>query len=494
MIQPPNSGSLAQMFAQLAAGLEAPQDPLEDRVAAARAAAARKDILGWGKAVMPGRFHLPYCGEMHGYFVKIRHEPLTDTEAPRDHAKTAIKCNLIPLFQALEEPELFDYYLNIQATMPKALAVNLGIKLELEQNEVLREVYGDQVGADKWTDQLFVLKNGVVFHAVGAGQSIRGTNYRLRRPNYAIGDDLYDEEHINNPEATLKINSWFWSTVYPMMAEDRRTSVHVQGTAINDADLLKELSTKPGVVYKHFAAIDDTARTALWPELKTYAQRCAQRDLMPSVIFAREYQNERRDDSSSIVKASWLQGWEFDPASLKFDGRTNRLLAVFLPVDPSIGAKVENDKTGMAVILKTQRSDARGADYWITHLVNEHLSLDARILRMQEIIDRQPAGMKVTKARIEAVAGFKDFAAEARRRLTGAGVEEVNVVKDKISVLESKSWHFENKKVHVSTAIPKALRDELFYQLTVNHPQNDDLRDAVLLALDSSSKQWGEFL
>ena len=240
MISPAHSTTQAvsKMIGDLALALEAPIQPLEERVIAARAAAKKKDILAWGKAVMPEKFNLPFCKKMHEYFVKIRHEPFTDTEAPRDHSKTTIKCNLIPLFQALEEPEKFDYYLNVQSTEKKGLSVNVALKLEIEQNEVIKEIYGDQVGEDKWTDLLFVLKNGVVFQALGAGQSIRGTNYRNRRPNYIIIDDLYEEEDINNADSTIKKNDWFWGTLYPAMAENRPSSLHLQGTAINREDLL----------------------------------------------------------------------------------------------------------------------------------------------------------------------------------------------------------------------------------------------------------------
>lgn len=495
MMPQPNLNGLAEILSQVAEGIVAPHDPIEDRVKILREAAARKDILAWGKAAMPNAYHRGFCQELHGYFVEIRHATLTCTEAPRDHAKTSIKSILITMFQALEEPKMFDYYLNVQGTEKKALAVNLAIKLEIEQNEVLKAAYGDQVGRDKWTDALFVLKNGVAFQAASTGQSLRGTMYRMRRPNYCVLDDIYDDDDIHNVEQTIKKNEWVWSTLYPMMAEDRSSCLHVQGTAINDVDILKELGEKAkdpeaGVKYRSFSAINDTDQTALWPELKTYAQRCSQRALMPSVIFAREYQNERRDESSAIVKASWLNGWEFDPATLRFD-REHKIIMTQILVDPSIGKNSENDKTGMAVLIKTKRSDSKSHDYWITKLVNEHLSLDARILKMQDIIDTQPSGWRIGKARVEAVAGFKDFASEARRRIQGVGVEEVDVVKDKISVLESKSWHFENKKVHISLAIPKPLRDELFHQLTTNHPPHDDLRDALLLGLDATgASMW----
>lgn len=501
MIQqtPESRASLAKLVSQLAEGLLVQEDPFKDRVRALQEARERKDIKAWLKAAMPRTYRLPFC-ELHDYIVETRNEPEHALEAPRGHAKTAMGCAGIPLYQALEEPQLFDYYLNVQGSEGKALALNLGIKLELEQNDVLREVYGDQVGPDKWTDGLFVLKNGVVFHAVSTGQKLRGTNYRLRRPNWVRLDDAYEDDDIHNPEQTAKKNDWIESTLQPLMAADRPTAYCHQGTAINDTDALRKFEERakldPKIKFRRFAAFDEKTKTSLWPELKSYEdwQRKRAAPGTNPTIFAREYLNERRDDASAIVKPSWLRGWEFDPNTLKFDGREHRLLAARLLVDPSIGQKVENDATGMAVMLKSQMKDAESADYWIMRLDNERISLHERVQLIQTIVTKPPRGYKINVCRIEGVAGFLDFVAEARRRVRGVGIEEVEAKKDKIAHLESKSWNFQNGKVHISTDIPQIMRDELFNQLTVNHPAHDDLRDAVLFGIDEGAKTWGDFL
>lgn len=495
---PGKTKNLADMLSNVAQGLAAPDDPITDRLGALREAGQRKDIKTWLKLAMPQAFTLGFCDELHDYLIAIRHEEETGTEAPRGFAKTAIGCSGVTLFGALEEPEVCDYFLNVQGTEKKALALNLGIKLELEQNELLRLAYGDQVGTEKWTDALFVLRNGVVFQAVSTGQSLRGTNYRLRRPKWIQADDVYDEDDINNPESTQKKNDWLESTLRPMLASGCKTFYHLQGTAINDVDALKQMEERSkladtGIKFRRFAAINDEAKTSLWPEQRSYADWVKRRAGMSPTIFAREYMNERRDESSAIVKPSWLASWEFDPANLRFD-RDHRLLGAYLLVDPSIGQKVENDATAMVVLLKSQMKDAKGSDYWIVGLVNERLTLNDRIIKMQDLIDHPPLGYKLTKGRIEAVAGFKDFAAEARRRLKGLGIDEVDVVKDKISVLESKSWHFQNGKVHLSKHIAAPLRTELYNQMTVNHPPHDDLRDALLLGLEGGATNWGQFL
>lgn len=277
----------------------------QSRLEIARRAAKDKDILLWGWALFPDKFELPFCAKLHGYFVKIRGFEFTDTEAPRNHAKTTIKCFLIPLFQALEEPETFRHYINIQATQQKALAVNMAIKTELESNDLLIELYGDQCGV-KWTDSQFVLTNGVIFSAIGAGQSVRGLNYLNRRPDYFIIDDLYDEEDIYNPESTKKKGLWFWGSLYSARAKSRRTSIHFQGTAINPYDMLEELKTKPGVVAKSFRAIEDEEKEiVLWPELNTIESLRIDRIRMGPIIFAREMQNERLDEETTILKRSY---------------------------------------------------------------------------------------------------------------------------------------------------------------------------------------------
>ncbi|MDD5302018.1 MAG: hypothetical protein PHS14_02830 [Elusimicrobia bacterium] len=458
------------------------------RVEVARQAAPEGDILTWGKALFPDKFDLPFCLELHEYFVSIRAEPFTNVEAPRGHAKTAIKCFLIPIYQALVEPAAFRHYLNVQATKEKAIAVNLAIRLELEENQELRELYGDQVGETKWTDGQFVLQNGVVFSAIGAGQSIRGINYRNIRPDYVVIDDLYDEEDINNVESTQKKNAWFWGSLYKARAIGRRTSMHMQGTAINGHDLLEVLKKKKRWTSKTFRGVVDKERgLILWKELDAAARADLFADFedMPTVIFNREVQNERRDDAESIVKKAWLANWRVSPAEFL---RARQLVSVELGCDPSVGKTVHgkvatSDFTGIALVLKARQEDqpAGAYDYLIVGLRNERLSLNKRVDAVIEVAGRFP-DWPATRANIEAISAFEDFAGEVRRK-ANLRVVSVSKVKDKITNLENKSGYFEGGRVFVSDAIPQKMVELLEYQLTTNTPDHDDLRDAALLVL-----------
>lgn len=456
------------------------------RIQRARIAASENDILTWGSCLFPDKFPLPYCRPLHEYLVSVRHHPFTSTKAPRYHSKTTIKGFLVPIYQAIYEPDAYLHYLHVQATDAKAKTVNRTIRIEFEENRELIELCGDLIG-DRWTDEQFVLRNGVCFTAISAGQSVRGINYRNRRPDYIMPDDLYNEEDIYNPDSTEKKNQWFWSTLYPARAQGRRNSIQVIGTATNELDLLNQLEKTSWVKSATFKAIPDwEAKTVLWPEKNSFEQLMRDMEVMTSSIFMREMQNEPRDDKTSIVKTGWLK--EYDPAELVPKGSFEYVMTV-LGCDPSIGQKEENDYSAFTVMNVFRHADnlGHGYEFYIDQLYNEHLSLDKRIHLLQDIQDRQPSNRKITMAYIEGIAGFKDFVAEAKRRTT-LPIREVDKVPDKLANLETKAWFFETGKIFVNKNIEPKLLSNWKYQMTTNHPRYDDLRDATLLPLQLITK------
>lgn len=485
------------------------------QVETAKRAAARGDVLGWGAALFPDKFNLPFCMELHGYLVAIRHDSFTSTEAPRGHAKTTVACFLNPIYTALNEPWAYDHYLNIQATDDKALSINRTIKLEFEENLALKRLYGDVRGS-RWTDQQFVIvvtrpgkSHEIVFTSRSAGQSIRGINYRNKRPCYIMVDDLYNEDDLNNPDSTDKKNGWFNGALMNARAKNRKSCVHFLGTAVNNYDLFEKhkknakTEATPGKRWKcrTFQAIKDwDAFVVLWPDLNTFESLMQDREDMGSLIFAREMQNERWDEESAIVKRSWLlppdgtQGWEIDPEDLEFSHLPGkmRLVAVRIGNDPSIGQKTTNDFNGVALVYVGRVDGSKANSFYIIDLWNERLSMEKRAERLQGIKDAQPPTRAISQCRIEGVAGFMDYVAFVRSK-TNLPVREVKQVQDKITVLQNKSKHFENRRVFISKRIAPALKDELLYQLTTNHPKFDDLRDALLLTIDDTT-DWGNFL
>jgi hypothetical protein len=438
------------------------------RVALARLAIKNNDVLLWGKACFPDKFTLPFCKGLHGYFVEIADETITSTVAPRGHAKTTIKCFLLPIYKALNTPADYNFYLNIQATSTKATAVNISIKNEIEQNPVLRELYGDQKGAEKWTEDLFVLKNGVVFGSVGAGESLRGMNWRNKRPDYVIIDDLYDEDDYNNKKAILKLNRWFWSSVYKAVSSSKKASIHVQGTAFAKYDLMHEMATKSTIKYKKFKSYDEITLIPLWIELNTYEKLMIDKENMGSIAFTREMQNEIKSDEISIIKIDDVQYYDVIPDN-------HRIIKKIIGCDPSIGEKAQSDFTGCAVCYVAVNE--LGVNYWyFEQLVELHLSMSQRIELLKQLYETHKADI----IKIEAVAGFKDFYLETVR-LTNLPVKQETKVIDKLTALEHEQSKFEGKKVFFKRGIVNV--DTAVDQLTTNKPEHDDVRDAIVQCL-----------
>ena len=463
------------------------------RVELARRAAAEGDVLGWGKALMPDKFKLPFC-RLHEYLAAHRGDEMSALEAARGHAKTAIGCMLAPMFQALAEPGRFQHFLQVQATDDKALSVNSSIKMELEQNDLIRRLYGDQVGRDRWTNGQFVLRNGACFTAVGAGQSIRGINYRNRRPDNILVDDLYNEEDIHSPESTEKKNAWFWSTLYPARARDRRSSIKITGTPVNTEDLLAQLKGREGWSHATFRAAEDLDRgPALWPELVSLEQLRRDAASMPPTIFARELMCERLDDASSIVKGEWLQSWEYDPADLRF-GEGLRYLGCTLGIDPSIGKKAENDPAGYALVIKAQRPGAARPEYYVEALTNRCMPQQERLDVAKAYCAGRPFERPVTAVNVECISGFQDFGDLVAKNVA-VPCNLITKVPDKITHLERKSHYFQNRRIFLNRNIEPELKKALVHQLTTNHPKHDDLRDALLHALDDEgANNWGAWV
>lgn len=485
---------------------------LASRIRMAKHYAATKDVLGWNRAVFPHIFYLPYCQEFHGYLVDIRLKEFTWTLGPRNHAKTAVGDFGVSIFQALNEPEIFNHYLFVQGSQDKALALNRMVKNEIEGNEVIHAVYGDLAG-NRWTDQQFCLSNGVAFTAVSTGTSVRGLMYDGRRPDYMMPDDLYNEEHINNPELTLKVNEWFWSTLYNARAKTKRWAIHGTGTAINDYDLgakmTKESRTEDGneIVCRTFKAVKDfDQKIVLWPELHGAGGKDPFQSVMLDFkrmgthIAMRELQNEPRDEATAIIKRAWLyktdgRSWEYDPIELNIQLRdpnsSYTLFSIRIGNDPSIGKKNDSDPTGTAKVLVTQTGE--GNDFWIEWIDDAQLTLQQRKKQLQDICGDCAKDRQVNEVRIEAIGGFDDYATYVASE-TNLPVHRVEWVPDKITNLENRSHFFENGKVHISNLIPREKIDKLVQQLTTNYPEHDDMRDAVLLTMDLEPGSWEKFM
>jgi hypothetical protein len=117
------------------------------------------------------------------------------------------------------------------------------IKHELENNDMLIELFGSQIGPI-WSADTLVLSNGSRIQAFGARQALRGAKHGDDRPDLAVVDDLEDEDSINTELARHKCRRWFDGALVPALIPTGK--IRMVGTPLHPKSLLEEKRAAPG--------------------------------------------------------------------------------------------------------------------------------------------------------------------------------------------------------------------------------------------------------
>ena len=86
------------------------------------------------------------------------------------------------------------------------------IRVEFEENEAIREDFGDLTGK-VWRSNVLVTSTNIKVEAIGSGKKIRGRKHRNWRPDLLILDDIENDENVRTPEQRAKLDSWFKKAV-----------------------------------------------------------------------------------------------------------------------------------------------------------------------------------------------------------------------------------------------------------------------------------------
>jgi len=133
---------------------------------------------------------------------------------PRGFSKTTL-LNGLNAYEAAIDGTIFCVYISKSADHAEMQLGN--IKVEFETNALLKEAYGnlvpDRADPEKWGADMIQLLNGAILIARGRGGQVRGLNFRARRPNRIILDDVEDDGTVESPTVRSKTESWFYSSV-----------------------------------------------------------------------------------------------------------------------------------------------------------------------------------------------------------------------------------------------------------------------------------------
>jgi len=215
--------------------------------------------------------------------------------APRGHAKTTAVTHAYVLASVLFRVK--SNVLLISDTYEQAAAFLGNIKMELVENEILKKEFGlRKLIKDNEGEVIALFDDGAMFRitARGAGQSMRGTTWRNKRPDLVVCDDFENEELVSSPERRDKFKDWFMGAVLPMGGES--CQIRIVGTVLHqDSQLENFLNSPKSWVSRRFAAHNEDMTEILWedrfPKEYWVAEMAMFAEAGKLDVYSREYLN-----------------------------------------------------------------------------------------------------------------------------------------------------------------------------------------------------------
>jgi len=272
---------------------------------------------------------------------------------PRGFSKTTLVLGC-KTYDLCTDGTIFGVYISASAEHAEMQLGN--IKVELEENSLLREAYGNLVpirsDSERWTNREIQLLNGAILIARGRGGQVRGLNFRARRPNRVVLDDVEDEDSIATAELRMKTERWFYGSVAPAgnlmdgAAEDEFAQLPMQitnlGTLLGPECLMIKVSRDPAFNTARFGAKLADGKM-LWEykmSAPTYDKlRRRYQALGKLAEFTREYDSMIRVDDDSIFPTIFI----YQPTPL------TDLVHRAIALDPAISDKPGRDHAAMVV-------------------------------------------------------------------------------------------------------------------------------------------------
>lgn len=338
----------------------------------------------FAKTYFPDVFTSEFCALHKEFFASVediilnkkRKKNFYVRAAPRGHGKSQLLSFLLIIWCVV-----YKYKRNIlllSDTADQAKGFIAAIKVEFEENENLRNDFGDLVSEEKWAQDKIVTKNRVQIYGRGAGQKLRGNKYGSIRPELVIIDDLENDEAVETEQQRKKLKNWFMKTVIP--CGNPTTDYVYIGTVLHYESLLEKLLTEPSFSMwnrKRYQAVQKFSDSPLWddwekmmtnledPDAEGTAYKFYQthrEEMLKGVValwpeqgpdyyydmmvlrladpssFASEYQNDPVDPSTAIFLPEWFDYYYDLPPIVK----------VFGAVDPSLGKNASSDRAVVA--------------------------------------------------------------------------------------------------------------------------------------------------
>lgn len=234
---------------------------------------------------------------------------LASIAAPREHAKSTALTHDYALAAAVFREE--DYFVIVSATEDLAMAHLGDIAKELRENDdLIRDFNIKGLSVDSKTDVIVDFKDGhqCRFIAKGSGQKLRGLKWNGKRPGMIIGDDLEEDEQVENVDRRRKFRRWVMRALLPCRRRGGKVRIH--GTILHEDSFLSRITAAKNrswasLIFKAHKGFDDFTEI-LWPEQFPESRL---RQIRQSFIddgdaagYSQEYLNDPHDNSEAYLR------------------------------------------------------------------------------------------------------------------------------------------------------------------------------------------------
>ncbi len=261
------------------------------------------------------------------------------------------------------------------------------IRVEFEENEFLKEDFGDLTGK-VWRSNVLITSTNIKVEAIGSGKKIRGRKHRNWRPDLLVLDDIENDENVRTPEQRNKLENWFLKAV--SKSGDDYTDIVYIGTLLHYDSLLAKTLKNPGykaIKYKaviSFSRADDLWKVwediytdlsndnheedakayfeanrekmlegtqVLWEEKLSYYDLMVMRVTEGEASFNSEEQNEPINPEDCIFNKEWFEF--YNDAEIIFNSKDYYFFGF---VDPSLGKTKHSDFSAIITMAKHKAS------------------------------------------------------------------------------------------------------------------------------------------
>jgi len=351
---------------EILARMKAGTRPFRDNSAEARRKRrerGRKDRLWFFKTYFPHYFSKDF-GPFHeewNILADVKDEPVF-IAAPREHTKSTFFSLGVPVHDICHK--LRHFIIVVSDTEDLAADFCSFIQLELEENERLRQDFGDLTSQGQWASADFTTSSGIRVKARGRGQRVRGLRNRQHRVDRIIIDDLENDKNVRNPRLVKETVEWILTALINTMAEGG--SMTMVGTLLSKKSVLATMirmpaeddPEKPRFISRVYRALGE-GDEPLWPGAWTSARLLQKKALIGSLRFGKEFQNDPRDEDG-MFREEWLR--YYHPDELK--GRALRIASY---IDPSSESGASNDYKA----LITLGMDSEGVFYCLDAFIRK---------------------------------------------------------------------------------------------------------------------------